>query len=109
MGQVDDAQAAFEKARRLATELLQRTPRYFRASYTYGLALLGLALLESGQAQNELLVQAQDAYEAARAICGDKGVLGDALRLLDVLRPLDSSSQLDTIANKLSEQPIHPK
>jgi tetratricopeptide (TPR) repeat protein len=107
MGQVDAAQAAFKRARRLATELLQRAPRYFRAGYAHGLALLGLALLSSGRAQNELIEEAWDAYEAARAICDDKGVLADALRRLDELRPLDNFGMLDTIAGELIEQPAH--
>lgn len=109
MGQLEAAQAAFEKARHFATEELQGTSRYVRASYTHGLAIVGLALLSTGQAQNELIVKAGDAYEAARAVCDDKGVLADALRQLDELRPLDSSGMLDAIADKLIEQPAHPE
>jgi tetratricopeptide (TPR) repeat protein len=104
LGRREHARSAFKDAVISANELLEKTPRYFRAQYTLGLALAGKALLASDHARTESLVaEAQKAYEDALAICSDRGVIADAVRLLNELRSLDRDGLLNSIITLLQK------
>jgi tetratricopeptide (TPR) repeat protein len=80
------AKVAFGTAVEQADTLLAHTAQNYAAWDVKGLALCGLALLESDRvsARNRV-AEAANAYRAARAINADAGVVGRVLRLLDAL------------------------
>jgi len=103
LSQEEGARVAFEEALAFAKELLAKSPHYYYASYTQGLALTGLSLLASGNEQAEFMAQARRAYEKARYSCGEKGVVDSALRLLKELQPLDEKGVLVSVCAILVE------
>jgi tetratricopeptide (TPR) repeat protein len=87
------AQEAFVTALRQAGELLTRSPQYYIALDTKGLALCGLALCESP----EHIPAAKEAYKAARTINCDVGTVGRVLRLFDALAQADTDGMLTEV------------
>ncbi len=84
----EQARLAFFEALDLANELLQKTPEYYSAKYTRGLALAGLAMFASNSAQIGYLERSEEAYRAALENCNEAGVIADAKRLLNDLSSL---------------------
>jgi tetratricopeptide (TPR) repeat protein len=87
------AQKAFAVALHQTSELLTRSPQYYDALDTRGLALCGLALYEN----SEHIPGAKEAYKAARAINSDAGVVGRVLQLFDALAKDDTAAILAEI------------
>jgi len=90
------AREAFATALNQAHELLARTPQRYAALDTEGLALCGLALCENA----EHIPAAKEAYQAARAINSDKGIVGHVLRLFDTLAKADTAGILAEVRAK---------
>jgi tetratricopeptide (TPR) repeat protein len=84
------AHKAFATALQQATELLTRSPQYYDALDTRGLARSGLALCEN----SEHISAAKEAYKAARTINSDVGVVRDVLQLFDSLAKADTAGIL---------------
>lgn len=94
-----DARQAFVEASRRADALLNRNPKNHTALDAKALALCGLVLCE-GAAH---LSSAAAAYEAARKVNRDRGVVHRALRLFEALAEYDSASQLAGVRSALTE------
>lgn len=92
----DDREAARERFRAALGEadaLLANTPELFKALDAKGLALAGLTVID-GAAH---LPQAIAAYQAARAINRDAGIVARVLRLLDLLVAADHTGLLGDV------------
>ena len=90
--QADRAAAfdAFATALGQAVELLSRSPQFYGALDTKGLALCGLALCETPSH----IPAAKEAFSAARALTSAPGIVARVLRLFDALAPADPSALL---------------
>ena len=77
-----------------ANALLTHTAHNYRALDTKGLALCGLVLCDEG----EHLTAAVEAFQAARAINRDPGIVQRVLRLLDALALADAAEILAQLA-----------
>jgi hypothetical protein len=84
------ARKAFANALHQADELLTRTPQFYRALDTKGLALCGVALCEN----SEYIPGAKEAYKAARAINSDAVYVRRVLRRFDALANADTAGIL---------------
>jgi hypothetical protein len=73
---------AYQNAVEYANDILLRTPQYYPAQYTNGLALAGLSILSKDQARDTFVRRAREAYQRAFDICKAAGVLNDAISLL---------------------------
>jgi len=82
LGRFDEARIIYQRAVELANEIQLRTPQYYPAQYTHGLALAGLATLSKGQARDTVVRQAREAYQKALDMCKAAGVVDDAMSLL---------------------------
>lgn len=96
-GQVHEAMLTFEQALVAADRVLDRTPGYFRARYTRGLALAGMALRTMDNDRMTAIVHAQDAYQAAVQSCSAAGIIEQETQLLATLAPLDESELLEPL------------
>jgi tetratricopeptide (TPR) repeat protein len=105
LGQEKKAYAAFKEALGHVQTILARTPLFYTAKYTKGLALAGLALLSTGSKQAAFLTQSQDAYHAARDNCSLPGAIADAIRLLNELQLSDRDAVLTQVLETLVESP----
>jgi tetratricopeptide (TPR) repeat protein len=84
------AQEAFTTAVNQANALLTHTAHSYDSLDTKGLALCGLVLCDAG----EHLTAAVEAFQAARAINRDPGIVQRVLRLLDALVLADAAGIL---------------
>jgi tetratricopeptide (TPR) repeat protein len=89
-GDDDAAREAFGAALAGADELIALNPSAYEALDTKGLALAGLALC--GEADR--LAAARAAYDAARGVTTDPGIIRNAIRLLDALAVCDRGGVL---------------
>ena len=87
------AQEAFTTALQKADELLARSPQYYMALDTKGLALCGLALSKNA----EHIPAAKEAYKAARTINSDVGIVRLVLQLFDALAQADTVGKLTEV------------
>jgi tetratricopeptide (TPR) repeat protein len=85
---------AFRMAVQHADALLERTPQAYQALDAKALALSGLALSEDS---NEYAEYAIDAYQAARRITHDAGIVRRVLRCFDDLAKSDSTQRLTSV------------
>jgi tetratricopeptide (TPR) repeat protein len=81
LGRLNEARMAYRKAVEYAGDILLRTPQYYPAQYTRGLALAGLSTLSKDQARDTFIRRAREAYQKAFDICKAAGVLNDAISL----------------------------
>jgi nucleoside phosphorylase/tetratricopeptide (TPR) repeat protein len=88
------AQEAFTAAVAQADALLAHTPQFFGALDSKGLALCGLALCRGDQLIAPTVEAAIAAFQSARAINKDAGVVGRVLRLFDALAVVDTEGVL---------------
>jgi tetratricopeptide (TPR) repeat protein len=100
--QVEFARHAFEEALTITDEILAKTPEFFAAKYTRGLALSGLAILSEGNKRETYIAEAQKAYHDAYKTSPAKGAINDALRLLDAFKKLDPDNELAPVRVLLS-------
>ncbi|MCI0709600.1 MAG: hypothetical protein L0154_05490, partial [Chloroflexi bacterium] len=96
-GQVHEAMFTFEQALVAADQVLDRTPGYFRARYTRGLALAGMALRTMDNDRMTAIVHAQDAYQDAFQSCSAAGIIEQETQLIAALAPLDESELLEPL------------
>jgi tetratricopeptide (TPR) repeat protein len=94
------AQEAFAAAAAEADALLTHTAQYYDALDAKGLALCGLALCSTGAH----LTAAAEAFQAARAINQDPGVVRRVLRLLDTLALADTARVLAQVRAAAAKQ-----
>jgi tetratricopeptide (TPR) repeat protein len=103
----EEARVLFQESLDYADVLLAKTPDYFAAKYTRGLALSGLALLARGEERASLLAQAQHAYLVAVDNCNGKGVVMDTLHLLNELQLLSKERVLVPLKRILTGKDRH--
>jgi tetratricopeptide (TPR) repeat protein len=84
------AHESFATAITQADTLLAHTPQFYKALDAKGLALCGLALIEGPRHLPEAIA----AYQAARSINKDTGVVARVLRLFDALAVADAGGML---------------
>jgi tetratricopeptide (TPR) repeat protein len=84
------AEEALTTALNQAGELLARSPQFYEALETRGLALCGLALCGN----LEHIPAAKEAYKAARAINSHAGAIVYALQMFDILAKADTNGIL---------------
>jgi tetratricopeptide (TPR) repeat protein len=85
-GDFDNAREAFNMALQQADELLADNDPIYAALDTKGIALCGLALVDS----SVQIRAAKEAYKAARAICSHAGIVARVLQLFDALAKADT-------------------
>jgi tetratricopeptide (TPR) repeat protein len=73
LGRCDEAWKTYQTALEHVHKIQLRTPRFYPAQYTKGLALVGLAVLWRGEERNGFLKQAKDVYQKALEICSAGG------------------------------------
>ena len=97
---------AFTRARDLANELLVLSPQNYQALAIKALSLCGLAFVtEDAATQQDLLEAAIEAYQAARTINKDPGIVRFDLRRLDALMEADTRhAELLTRARAVASQ-----
>jgi tetratricopeptide (TPR) repeat protein len=96
-GQARAAMLRFEQALVAADHVLNQTPGYFRARYTRGLALAGMALRAMENDRMTAIVHAQDAYQDAVQSCAAEGIIEEEAELLSTLAPLDETELLEPL------------
>ncbi len=99
-GEAEAARQAFREALALADELLGKTPQFYDAHYTRGLAWSGLALC--GEDAAEAVAHAAQAYRDARAITAAAGIVQEELLKLDALAVADEAGVLGAVRRVLA-------
>jgi tetratricopeptide (TPR) repeat protein len=102
LGDVVAAREAFATALNQARELLARSPQFYAALDTKGLALCGLVLCGNP----DHIPKAKEAYKAARTINSDAGVVGRVLRLFDALAKADAAGILAEVRTEAARVQI---
>lgn len=90
-GKAGEAAESFHHALKQAEVVLKRTPRYYRGLDVMGLSYSGLTLSEE---TDEYLDKAIEAYDAARFIADEPGIVRRRLLLFDALEKDDSGNRL---------------
>jgi tetratricopeptide (TPR) repeat protein len=85
------AMKSFQAAVAQAEAQLSYSEQVYRALDSKGLALCGLALATGDK---DFVLTAKDAYQKAREITKDTGIVADVLHLFDALGPADSEGVL---------------
>ncbi|MCP4345538.1 MAG: tetratricopeptide repeat protein [Desulfobacterales bacterium] len=95
------ARQSFETAVSQADHILNQTPQFYEALDAKALALSGLALCEIMKGENgnpqQYIESAKDAYQKARTINADAGIVRRVLRLFDALAVMDKKGKLKTV------------
>ncbi|TKB66224.1 MAG: TIR domain-containing protein [Nitrospira sp.] len=99
-GNTIEAITFFDTALEQAEEVLRRTPRYYRVLDAMGLSYSGLALLKPDQ----YLDLAVEAYEAARLVTHEPGIVRRRLLLFDALAKIDSERKLTLVRNAIAPE-----
>jgi len=99
--EIHPARQAFETAVSQADQILNQTPQYYTALDAKVLALSGLALCEIKKGENgnpqQYIESAKEAYQKARSINADAGVVRRVLRLFDALAVADEKGVLEAV------------
>ncbi|CUS38574.1 hypothetical protein COMA1_50176 [Candidatus Nitrospira nitrosa] len=101
-GKVQEAAESFHHALKHAEVVLKRTPRYYRGLDVMGLSYSGLTLAEE---TDEYIDKAVGAYEAARFIADEPGIVRRRLLLFSALAKDKSEKKLVLVRNAIS--PTH--
>jgi tetratricopeptide (TPR) repeat protein len=101
-GKAPEAAESFHHALKQAELVLRRTPRYYRGLDVMGLSYVGLTLSEE---TDEYLDKAVGAYEAARFITDEPGIVRRRLLLFDALAKDDSEKKLALVRNAITPAP----
>jgi len=103
---ISPARQAYETAVSQADQILNQTPQYYKALDAKALALSGLALCEMMKGENrnpqQYIESAKAAYQKARGINADAGVVRRALRLFDALAVADEKGVLRGVREVLA-------
>ena len=102
LGKAHEAIEPFHRALNQAEVILKRTPRYYRALDVMGLSYSGLTLSED---TDEYLDKAIEAYEAARLITNEPGIVRRRLLLFNALAQIDSGGKLASVRNVIDLKP----
>lgn len=89
------ARNAFQFGIQQADDILQKSERYFKALDAKGLVLCGLAVCEG---ESQYVTQAAEAFQAARKINKDVGVVNRLRRLFAELVKVDTKGLLKPVA-----------
>lgn len=100
-GRAGEAAESFHHALKQAEVILKRTPRYYRGLDVMGLSYSGLTLSEE---TDEYLDRAIGAYEAARLITNELGIVRRRLRLFDALAQADSGKKLTLVRTAIDPE-----
>jgi tetratricopeptide (TPR) repeat protein len=100
-GKTREAAGSFYDALDKAQEVLKQTSRYYRALDVMGLSYSGLALAE---ATDDYFDKAVEAYEAARFITDEPGIVRRRLLLFDALAQSGSGRKLALVRNAIDPE-----
>lgn len=100
-GKIREAAGSFYDALDKAQEVLKQTSRFYRAHDVMGLSYCGLMLAEQ---TNDYLEQAIEAYEAAREITKENGIVRHRGLIFDTLARTDSGMKLAPVRKVIDPQ-----
>jgi len=99
--EIPQSRQAYETAISQADKILNQTPQFYEALDAKALALCGLALCEIMKGENgnpqQYIKSAKTAYQKARSINADAGVVRRELRLFDALAVADEKGVLKAV------------
>ncbi len=101
-GKMREAAESFYQALKQAEVVLNRTSPYYRGLDAMGLSYSGLTLSEE---TDEYLDKAIEAYDAARFITDEPGIVCRRLLLFDALAKDDSEKKLALVRNAITPAP----
>ncbi len=93
----EEARADYEQVLLFSDDAIAQSPDLFSARYSRGQALVGLALITSGDQRRVYLQAATKAFAEARKNCPARGVINYNIQLLDKLSPIDQGHILEAI------------
>lgn len=97
-GKMREAAESFYEALKHAEVVVKRSSQYYRGLDVMGLSYSGLTLSEE---TGEYLDKAIEAYEAARLITNEPGIVRRRLLLFDALAQVDSGRKLALVRNAI--------